>query len=310
MKNLYVRVPGTSANLGSGFDILGLGLDIYNVFKFNFNSKGRFRLYLENGDEFRLSRPKNFIFQAYKRYFHTFLNKEIFPDFEAVLKLDLPMKGGLGSSASALAAGFAAARYVHSKEFTSVPLPTEERFLYELAMMEGHPDNTTPAVLGNFILSYFTGKSLVYFKEKFPDNISLYLFIPDLQTSTNDSRKKLPESYPVSDVICNMSRVATWMKFIQTKDISLLPLALDDKIHTSYRLSSQPVLKKVTASAVENSGFWSLSGSGPTLLIYCDKKNSDHFFDAMKNSLSVIKGVNHKFFPTKVSSEGMTVKEI
>ncbi|MCE9501493.1 MAG: homoserine kinase, partial [Leptospira sp.] len=230
-KRISLRIPGTSANLGPGFDIMGLALRIYNKFEFEFAENNDFSSLLENGTKPPFEPEDDLVLYSYKRYFETFLKGENPLPYKVRMSLGLPIRGGLGSSASAAVAGFTSANYIHKKIFKSKKIPSKEEFLYELAMIEGHPDNTTPAFCGGLIFAYFTDeKKLHFFKRRFPGNISLLLFTPDFQTPTNDSRKKLPSEYPVKDVIYNMARVGTWMEFLRTKKFEHLLLALGDKL--------------------------------------------------------------------------------
>jgi homoserine kinase len=314
MKNwqLYVKVPGTSANLGSGFDILGLALTIYNEFYFSFGENLSYSLSLKNGNPIPFKTEENLIKTAYLKYAEKFLSGVKIIPFDVSMKLDLPLKGGLGSSASALVAGFAAANYIHKKFHKDIELPSEKKILFELAMMEGHPDNTTPAYLGGFIFAYFDNDKLVYFKKKFPKKISLFILIPEMQIETNHSRKKLPETYSTDDVIFNMSRVGTWIEFVESGKFSQLQRAVEDRIHTPYRIEHLPFFQKTCAIIKELGATFSLSGSGPTLLIYIPKSKQSDFFSQLKKRLSEVKEdikLSYQILPIEPSNKGLVVHE-
>lgn len=310
--NLRIRVPGTSANLGPGFDIMGLALDLFNSFSFHFFSHSEFRFTLEDGSDFPFAVEDNLLLVAYKSYFETYLPGKPIPGFHLEMELGLPIKGGLGSSASALIAGYFAGQYIHQNLFSEIEVPDDSKLLFDLAMMEGHPDNTTTAFLGGFVFSYFNQSELVIYKEDFPEDISMFLFIPKFETGTTESRKKLPEVYPVNDLIFNMSRIGTWFKFLQTGVFSTLKLAIQDKIHTDYRVPEGSFLDIIGTSIENSGGLFTLSGSGPTLLIFFPKEISESEISTLQSNLKNIctsHGILYEFTPTQVCSSGTELEK-
>lgn len=274
-----IKVPGTSANMGPGFDLMGIALEIYNLFHFEISESSKFQIKMQDDSPLPFSTHENLIQTSYHKYESFFMHEKKLPPFNVSLQMNLPIGGGLGSSASAIVAGFLAANVVHKSYFPEIPIPEERDFLTRLAEMEGHPDNTIPAFLGGLVFSYFTGDGLVYFKKEFPKKIKLYLCIPDFHTDTNDSRKKLPENYKIEDIIYNMSRLATWIEFLNSENLNLLHNALEDKLHTPYRVDSSPYLKNLVKVLRNESIYFSLSGSGPTLLLYIPEEKEDNFID-------------------------------
>ncbi|WP_442915929.1 homoserine kinase [Leptospira sp. GIMC2001] len=272
-KSITISVPGTSANLGPGFDILGLALKVYNEFKFYFDPSIGYSATLKNGQALPFSESDDLVYSAYKNYFKIFLPNISYPTYQCKMELDLPMKGGLGSSASAVVAGFCLAREIHKDLYANQPIPSEARFLYELAMLEGHPDNTSPAYLGGFVLSYFDKRGHIsYYKKKFPNSVAIFALTPNTEVSTHESRKVLPSTYSVDDVIFNMTRIATWIQFFETRRFSDLQLALQDRVHTPYRVPHISGLREIIAIAERKQMATCLSGSGPTLLIFMERK--------------------------------------
>jgi homoserine kinase len=287
LPEITIRVPGTSANLGPGFDIMGLALKIYNDFHFDFIEPNQYKITLMDEAPVPFPPEDNLMVFAYKEYMRNYLPNLEYPGLSVKMELNLPLKGGLGSSASALIAGYFLGRYVHGY-ISNSEIPDDQKMLYDLAVIEGHPDNTTPAYLGGFIFSYFYGENLRIFRETFPDSINMYLFIPKLETETNESRKKLPENYPTNDLIFNMSRIGTWYKFLQTHDFDHLRLATEDKIHTPYRITENSLLAKITNFILDFSGAYSLSGSGPTLLLYFPREFNSENYERLNNEINKI----------------------
>jgi len=311
MTDFTIKVPATSANLGPGFDLLGMALDLYNDFHFSFAEDSNYKISREDGSPLPFVIKDNLIKLAYKKYGDIYLPNKNLPPFNVRVNLNLPMRGGLGSSASAIIAGFLTAKKYHELEIKSIPLPSENSILTELAMLEGHPDNTTPALLGGFILSYFTKEGLIFFRKKFPSNIKLFLFIPEIETDTNDSRKKLPETYATEDIIFNMSRISTWSEFIHTGNYNLLKLCVEDKLHTPYRIENIPILKEISDILLDNNICYTLSGSGPTLLIYVEEQRAmnfnEEFHKLVKSNLEQNK-INYKFIPIETCETGTIIK--
>ncbi len=305
---IKIRVPGTSANLGPGFDIMGLALNIYNEFHFEFSKNASFASKLTTGENLPFEKKDDLVFSSYNTYFQKFIPGKEADPYDVTMKLALPLKGGLGSSASACVAGFLAGNAVHKKRYPDFPIPAQKEILLELAKIESHPDNTTPALLGGLIFAFFTEtEEIHYFQKKIPRNIKLFLFCPSFQTDTNHSRKKLPTNYSVSDVIFNMARIGTWMEFLQTKKFKHLLLALGDKIHTPYRIKNEPVLQSVCEFAKENEIGYSLSGSGPTILFYLDKKNANQKKKILESKLRQISNeynLSYKFTRIKPDNKG------
>jgi homoserine kinase len=303
-KRIIIRVPGTSANLGPGFDILGMALKVYNHFDFTFNDKLGYNVSLKNGQTVPFSQEEDLTLYSYNQYSKIFLNDKSFPTYQCKMELELPMKGGLGSSASAVVAGFCLAREVHRYLFTEIALPSEGRFLYELAMQEGHPDNTSPAYLGGYVLSYFDRKDhLSYYKKKFPKSTAIYYLTPHLEVSTSESRKVLPKSYSTEDMIFNMTRMATWIQYFETRRFSDLKLALQDKMHTPYRIPEIPSLNEIIKIVEKKQMAYCLSGSGPTILIFMERKKVSQLENAfIKEIDECMKQIGIKYTLRKILS--------
>lgn len=308
--SIYIRVPGTSANLGPGFDIFGLALDIYNEFYFELGEDNRYEVTLSNGKPLPFPVERNLIQEAYFHYYKKFLSNQKPIPFNVKMNLELPIKGGLGSSASALVAGFCLAKYVHEMFYNEIPLPMESKFLYELAFLEGHPDNTSAAFLGGFVFAFMQVDQLVYFSHEFPKTVDIFLFIPDLEMETNHSRKKLPQYYAAADVVFNLSRVVTWMEFLKTGNFQELVLAVEDKVHTPYRIRQLPFLEYVSEEILKLGACFTLSGSGPSLLIFLPKNSRPNFSEELQEKISRYPRIQYKIVPTSVAGVGTIIKNL
>ncbi|BDA78165.1 homoserine kinase [Leptospira kobayashii] len=283
---IKIRVPGTSANLGPGFDLMGMALKIYNDFEFTFPKEKGYSIVQKNGEPLPFSSKEDLVREAYEDYFQHFLPNVEIPTYHCKMALSLPLKGGLGSSASAIVAGLCVAREVHKRKETKISIPTEKEFLQFLAEWEGHPDNTLPAYLGGLVFAYSINKEpLRYFRKKFPSSVSLFILTPHLHISTEESRKTLPAQYPTADVIFNLSRIGAWMHFLDKRKFSDLLVALEDKMHTPYRIYENSPLKPITEVLEQERIGYCLSGSGPSLLLFTERKHTSNIFPKLQKQI-------------------------
>lgn len=311
-KPIIISVPGTSANLGPGFDILGMALKVYNHFAFRFEPRIGYDARYRNGDPLPFSQDEDLVFHSYREYYRIFLpDQEIIP-YQCKMELALPMKGGLGSSASAVVAGFVLAREIHKILYPSVAIPSEGRFLYELAMQEGHPDNTSPAYLGGFILSYFDRVGhLTYFKKKFPQSVGIYAFTPEIEVATSESRKCLPEQFRMEDMIFNMTRIATWIQFFETRKFSDLRIALEDRVHTPYRIPGIAGIEDILPILDKKQLGFCLSGSGPTVLVFTERKKIAQIEKSLFSEIAEVmesKGIRYSLRRMQTDNEGVKIR--
>lgn len=268
-----IKVPATSANLGPGFDLMGMSLDLHNEFEFVFAGKKEFLSSQKNGNPLPFTESDDLVLAAYKKYFQDLTNIESPPFYSCKMNLALPLKGGLGSSASAIVAGLSLAHEVHKRLSPKSDIPSQKKFLQYLAEFEGHPDNTLPAYLGGFVFAYSVfGEEIRYFRKKFPSSVSVLVLTPKFHVSTEESRKTLPQTYQTKDVIFNLSRIGAWMHFLDKRRFSDLVVALEDRMHTPYRISNESPVTSLIDELQKMKLGTCLSGSGPSILIFVERK--------------------------------------
>ncbi|MDK2784380.1 MAG: homoserine kinase [Bacillota bacterium] len=259
-----VRVPATTANLGPGFDALGLALELYNYIEVTVGAgTGRVNIIVQGEGEGELSRGEdNLVYQAVKRAFR---QRDLDPP-ELCLHLvnNIPLARGLGSSAAAIVGGLRAAQEL-------LPVPFSQDELLALACeLEGHPDNVSAALLGGLVISCpdREGKHH-YLKARLPESLKLVIAVPELRLSTHDARRVLPEMLPRRDAVFNLSRTALLTASLLTNDLSVLPLALEDRLHQPYRSTLIPGMDAVFAAAHQAGALGvALSGSGPSIVAF------------------------------------------
>ena len=246
-----ISVPATSANLGPGYDALGLALTLFNTCEFNFT---------KDKEEFEENTKNNLIYKSYK-YTFDFYKKDPVPiifDLEA----DIPMSRGLGSSAACIVMGVIAALSVMGKDID------KEEVLKISAEIEGHPDNLFPAIFAGAGISILEDGKV--YKEKFEisDKFKFLAIIPEDKVSTKKAREVLPQTYKKEDAVFNISRVSMLILSLISGNAENLKIALDDKIHQPYRCKLIPEIEKIERIIDQSEAIGHyLSGSGSTIIV-------------------------------------------
>ncbi|MCQ2753457.1 MAG: homoserine kinase [bacterium] len=275
-----VKVPATSANIGPGFDCLGLALPIYNTItieetvlpgtgiEINMMSEE------EAIDEMAFDTiPKdenNIVYKAVELLYNSIGQEP--SELKINIQSQIPITRGLGSSASVVVGGLLAANRLLGS-------PADEAALLAIATeVEGHPDNVAPAILGGFVLSNKEEDGTVsYCKLNWPEEWDITVCIPDFELATSIARSVLPEQVPMQDAIFNATHLAMLVQAVNTKDEKLMKLALKDRIHQPYREKLVPGMKEIIDAFKHEEGVLGcvLSGAGPSLLIISHKYDVD-----------------------------------
>jgi len=254
----HVRVPATSANLGPGFDALGLALALYNELTLaeadgvTVSVRGEGRGQLPATDANIVARAARTLFEAAGRRFTGVA-------IECVNAI--PLSRGLGSSAAAWIGGMLGANAVAGT-------PLDRAALLALAARaEGHPDNVAAALHGGLTVSCETPAGVIAVSVPLPDTIRWVVLIPELTSATVDARAVLPPTVSRADAVFNIQRASLLLASLQTKRGDLLQAAMHDRLHQPYRLKLFPWMPAVVAAAREAGALGCvLSGGGPALL--------------------------------------------
>ncbi len=263
MSLIKVKSPATTANLGPGFDCLGMAVDIWNFLEVEWCTNNELQetsieVYGEGSDELATD-TSNLVYQAMK-----FLFLEAGHQIPAVrisCENNIPLSRGLGSSAAAISSGLVAANSIVGNLFESNEL------LEMAATIEGHPDNVAAAILGNLQLVIGEDHQLYTVSIRPPDDLRLVIFVPDVRISTDDARRVLPSVVSISDAVYNASRVGLLVAGMLTDHVEYFHHSLQDKLHQPYREPLFPAMK-VIFKAAEDAGALGvfLSGSGSTIM--------------------------------------------
>src|SRR5574344_1313428 len=275
-----VKVPATTANLGSGFDCLGMALPIYNVITIEetvLPGTGiEINILNETGVENAFAMEhiptveNNLVYKAVEMLYNSIGQNP--SELKITVKSKIQIGRGLGSSASVIVGGLIAANELLGN-------PADEPALLSIATeVEGHPDNVTPAIVGGLVLTSLEDDgSIVYRKLHWPEEWLITVCIPDYELATDIARSVLPKEVPLSDASFNVRRIAMFMHAIQNKDEDLMRRGLQDRLHQPYRTKLVPGLNQIIKSLrhEENVLGCVLSSAGPSMLIISKKNNLD-----------------------------------
>lgn len=260
MSKVKITIPATTANLGPGFDCLGLALGLYNRVEFREAETGLSVLVEGEGADKIPADESNLVIQAAEYLFRHIGRRPA--GLKVVQENKIPVGSGLGSSASAVIAGLLGANGLMGD-----PLSRSE--ILALAVeIEGHPDNVAPALFGGLVLTILDGGRL--FSEHIPmPDMRVVIVLPDFALPTAEARAVLPKSVPMADAVFNIGRSALLVRALTEGDFGRLAVAMKDRIHQPYRLPLIPGLVEAF-SAVREAGASAaaLSGAGPSLIAF------------------------------------------
>jgi len=273
---IRVQVPATTANLGPGFDCLGMALELYNIVEFSKISRGLVIEVEGDGAEELPRNEKNLVYQAARRVFERACR--VPEGLRIKLVNNIPVGRGLGSSASAIVGGIIAANVMCGANLSM-------REMLNLACsMEGHPDNIAPALLGGLIIYTSVEGEITWTKIDLPPALKAVVAIPDFIMNTRDTREALPQLVTMRDAVYNIGRAALLIAALQKGDLSILGTAMDDRLHQPYRQGAIPGFKKVISAArLAGARGVALSGAGPTIVALADS-NFELIAEVMKNT--------------------------
>jgi homoserine kinase len=249
-----VRVPASSANLGPGFDVMGAALDLH--MEVEVVETGRFGVHTD----LRIARDRrNLIVRGFAALHPP-------DDFEFTIRSDIPLSGGLGTSAAAIVSGLVAADSIFE---------LGADLLAEATKLEGHPDNVAAALLGGFVLCS-DGHA-----ERFepPPGLECLLVVPAQAVRTQKARDALPSRIPVSDAVFNIAHASLLVLGLARGDLGLVARGLGDRIPQPRRAHLYPRSWELVQTAKHLGALGAtISGAGPTVLVWCDFESTGAVF--------------------------------
>ena len=251
---IVIKVPGSIANLGPGFDTLAVAVQLYLTLRVRVaEGEGELRFEFVN----QKLEGENYIERAFR--FIAARHQFPVPSLDVEVESNIPMKGGLGSSAAATVAGL--------RLFEAVAGTLEEQELLTTACeLEGHPDNIAAALLGGLTVSCETPSELLVLRASWPETLAFVVATPEEHLATKASRAVLPEKISRADAIFNVQRVAFLLEALRTSNFGLLREALQDRLHQPYRAAIVPGLKEALELRHPSLLGVCLSGAGPSVV--------------------------------------------
>jgi homoserine kinase len=273
---MKIRIPATSANLGPGFDSLGLAIKLYNYVTIRPYTCQSISIKGEGSKKPRL-KVNNVFVSIFTEVYQELLGQK--DNFRFEFENNIPFSRGLGSSSAVIVGAIASAYHMANIKVS------KEKILNLALVYENHPDNIAPAVYGGFTTSIVDDGIVKSLKKELPKNIKAVMVIPDRAMSTAQSRTQLPKSYYMSDVIYNSSRVGLMSAAFFSEDWEMLKFVSRDKMHEHRRMKKMKELFEIRKIALQNGALMStLSGSGSSFFSMAYEKDVQKLLKKLKES--------------------------
>jgi homoserine kinase len=299
MKSVTVHVPASTANLGPGFDCLGLALDLWNKTTFHLDGVGIQVKVTGLGSQSLPTDGRNLIASSALKLFSS-LNLPAPKGLLIECDNSIPLDSGMGSSAAARMTGLLGANLLLGS-----PCSPEE--IFGLATdMEGHPDNVGASLFGGLVLvTMVAGKPLVHRYDLEPLSISVAL--PKMYLSTDSARAALPRVVPLKDAVFNIGRTAFVVEAFRSGDMQLLGQVMEDRLHQPYRYKLIPGAEAAVEAALRaGAAAAALSGAGPSIIAFSQPVSDERsgcIVDAMVQAFADA-GLESQGFPLKLACQG------
>lgn len=264
-EGVRVKVPASTANLGPGFDTLGMALSLYFYIEMKPAESTIFHLYGQ--DMAGLPEDKsNLVYTVAQRVF-TEAGVSL-PELEISMYSNIPLARGLGSSASAIVGALFAANLL-------IGSPFDRGKLFDMATaIEHHPDNVGASLFGGLITAIWDGSHAEYLRIEPPIDLGVLVAIPDFQLSTSKAREALPSQISLPDAVYNVSHVSLLTAAFAANRLDLISSAMRDRLHHPYRAALVPGLSRILDEAGDHGALGAaLSGAGPTVLALVDRRH-------------------------------------
>ncbi len=279
---IHVRTPATTANMGSGFDSIGMALKLYNNLWAEERDENELEIRIAKEQSISIPTTANNLIYRTMADFYKTVGKKV-PGFLLIQEDSIPLTRGLGSSAACIVSGLIAANSLSGANLS------KDDLIAMAAKIEGHPDNSTPAFLGGIVVGALSDKDFKYVQMDAPDDLQFAVMIPSFTLSTEKARRAIPKLVTHKDAVFNVSRTGLLIASLMTRKYDNLNMAMDDRLHQPYRKSIVPGMEAIFKKAKEyGSKSVFLSGAGPTII--AAYHNNDTFLDNMNRYLYGLKG--------------------
>jgi homoserine kinase len=261
---MVVRVPATSANLGPGFDTLGLALSVYDELEVTSLPEGQLEIEVHGQGVDDVPRDASHLVVRSIAYAYESVGRRM-PGLRLVAKNVIPHGRGLGSSGAAVVSGLLAAKGLLEGDVEFGP----DMLLRLATELEGHPDNVAPALFGGLTIAWVDDDGPQHKKLLVHRGVSPLVFVPEFTMSTKLARSLQPLHVPREDAVFNVSRSALLIAAL-TQSPELLQAATEDKLHQNYRASAMPETDNLVRTLRAHGFAAVVSGAGPSVLVLAD----------------------------------------
>ncbi len=264
---IRIKIPATSANLGSGFDSLGVALNWYNYVWIE--ESDRLEIFAKDGMDIPMGKD-NLVYQA-AEFVYNACGKKI-PGLKIIQENNIPMARGMGSSSACIVAGVTGANELLGRPFD------RDTLINFACKIEGHPDNTTPAVLGGLTVSAMDGGRVYSVGTQVSEKFRFALLIPNFQLKTERARAALPMQYSKQDAVYNLSRSALMVASLAGGKAENLRVAVQDKLHQPFRADLIDNCAEIFALTYQNGSLGTyISGAGPCIMSIIESGNTAYY---------------------------------
>lgn len=300
MKQVMVKVPATSANLGPGFDCLGMALGLFNEFDFALIEQGLEIVVEGEGAELIPTTPNNLMVQAACRLCQL-VGREL-PPLRILQRNFVPVASGLGSSSTAVVAGLLGINALLELGFS------KQQLLEIATEIEGHPDNVAPALFGGLVLVPMGTKPL-HVEHFHIKPLMATIILPEFELLTATARAALPTQLGRADIIFNLARLPLVIRAFEEGNYHKLHIAMQDKIHQPYRIPLVPGMAEAMEAAHKaGAAAVAISGAGPSIIAF-SAQNQEAIGRAAQEAFGRV-GLASRVWVLPVDTQGSQVKEI
>ena len=297
---IHIRIPATSANMGPGFDSIGIAVELYNHIWVEEQATG---LTIDVKRDQAIPVPTDETNLIYKTMKYFYEQKGLkMPGVHIVQEDYIPMVRGLGSSAACIVGGLFAANALAGN------ICDKDELAQMAAQLEGHPDNSNPAIYGSMVVGAQDENKMNHVRLELPDDLIFATMVPDFPVSTADARGVLPDSYTRKDMVFNASRAALLVASMMTGKYENFDMAMEDCVHQPYRAQLIPGMHEIFKHAKEFGAVASyLSGAGSTLMAMVTKDQAEEFERKMSAYLGTLEH-NWELNLLKADMQGVLVE--
>ena len=294
-----IRLPGSTANLGPGYDALGMALSIYNQVAVKIRSQPGVSFSIEGEGTDILPADEENLFYRAAQFTAQRAGKKL-PGIDIHMHNIVPLARGLGSSSTAIVGGVVAANHLLCEPFSQMEM------LDIATAIEGHPDNVSPCLLGGLTASTMDDNRVVCVRALPPEELRAVVAIPEFELKTQDARNVLPNTISHRDAVFSTSRACIVTAALITGNFEHLAIGMQDRLHHPYRAKLIPGFDQILAAAVK-AGAWgaALSGAGPTL-VALTTQNADAIGQAMID-IWAAKNVQARYSILEIDPSGATI---